>query len=716
MNRKDGIDMKNVHFAIPEIYGETLSYYELLRKLVDKTNEMIDNYNTVPEQIAEAVANLDASQLFSAVLNQLIHSIATDNTKSANAVKVYKKHDLLYATFNDTVNLYESLIDFSTGTATELIPGTNIREVNISELFIELRKLIDINKNNIEAVKAVANENSASITTIHDDITAIENKNTEQDNEISTLRTMISTPYNFKGDVDSISALPASGNVNDTYYVQDVKYKVTWTGSAWVQSSLSEADYQTELSELKGDIDEVKEHTRNIWENGDVQGTKYAFIPCKLEAGTYTISTVITSSDTNKHESRIEFCSGDTSTIITGVTLDRNIRVNATFTLTEPCTHLLFWASTNSSYSTGDTFKYADIQIEKGEISTNYIKPFTACDYIAREKIESESVVGKIFEYKSNNIVGANNYLISTDYIPCVKKNERIIFNANVNSIGSLIVGFLRSSFENMTNRVVIDDTNINVYSYDGTTTEYKHGLSILNNVTVLIESNSTNEAILTLISNGEIFKQEIRWDRRYNCKLFVRGGSKTNISNVTMSWTCTDMIKDLWIFGDSYLSYTDRWYKYLFQYGYSDNVLINAYPGENSNSAFIDLTSLLKLNTPRCIVWCLGMNDGSDTDSPSATWLDNINNVREICNKLKIELIMATTPTVPTISNVQKNSYVRSSGYRYIDFSNAVGANNEGIWYEGMLSSDGIHPTDKGAKALFGQAITDLPELMIAD
>ena len=135
--------MKNVHFAIPEIYGETLSYYELLRKLVEKTNELIENYNTVPEQIAEAVANLDASQLFSAVLEQIIDSIATDNTKSANAVKVYKKHDLLYATFNETVNLYESLIDFTPGAETELIIGTNIREVNISELFIELRELVD---------------------------------------------------------------------------------------------------------------------------------------------------------------------------------------------------------------------------------------------------------------------------------------------------------------------------------------------------------------------------------------------------------------------------------------------------------------------------------------------------------------------------------------------------------------------------------------------
>ena len=135
--------MKNVHFAIPEIYGDTLSYYELLLNVVNKVNDLIDNYNTVPDQIAEEVKNLDASQLFSAVLEQLVDSIATDNTKSANAVKVYKKHDLLYATFNETVNLYESLIDFTTGAETELIPGTNIREVNISELFIELRELID---------------------------------------------------------------------------------------------------------------------------------------------------------------------------------------------------------------------------------------------------------------------------------------------------------------------------------------------------------------------------------------------------------------------------------------------------------------------------------------------------------------------------------------------------------------------------------------------
>ena len=184
--------MKNVHFAIPEIYGESLSYYELLRKLVKAMNVMIDNYDTIPEQIADAVKNLDAAQLFSAVLNQLIDTIATDNTKSNNAVKVYKKHDLLYATFNETVNLYESLIDFTTGTETELIPGTNIREVNISELFIELRKLIDDEAKTREhgdttlqnAINTETSARSQADTTLQQNINAETTRATDKETEL----------------------------------------------------------------------------------------------------------------------------------------------------------------------------------------------------------------------------------------------------------------------------------------------------------------------------------------------------------------------------------------------------------------------------------------------------------------------------------------------------------------------------------------------------
>ena len=130
------------------------------------------------------------------------------------------------------------------------------KETELEGTYTHLRNDLTTETN---ARKQSDNKNNAEIAKIHSNITAIENKNTEQDNELSTLRTMLSSPYNFKGEVASISALPVTGNVNDTYYVQDLKYKVTWTGTEWVQSSLSEADYQTELSELKGDIVDLDE-------------------------------------------------------------------------------------------------------------------------------------------------------------------------------------------------------------------------------------------------------------------------------------------------------------------------------------------------------------------------------------------------------------------------------------------------------------------------
>ena len=176
--------MKNVYFAIPEIYGDSLSYYEVLRELIEAMNVIIDNYDTIPEQIADAVENLD-------IFNQLIASIATDNTKSNNAVKVYKKHDLLYATFNETVNLYESIIDFTPGTEIELIVGTNIREVNISELFIELRTLI--------ADEASAREQADNLKINKTDILTLE---------------QIKTAQNLNGKVASASALK---NVNELF-------------------------------------------------------------------------------------------------------------------------------------------------------------------------------------------------------------------------------------------------------------------------------------------------------------------------------------------------------------------------------------------------------------------------------------------------------------------------------------------------------------------
>jgi len=56
------------------------------------------------------------------------------------------------------------------------------------------------------------------------------------------------SPFKFKGTVEAQSNLPSSGNtVNDTYYVTDLGYTMTWNGSAWSRSSFGEDKYAERL-------------------------------------------------------------------------------------------------------------------------------------------------------------------------------------------------------------------------------------------------------------------------------------------------------------------------------------------------------------------------------------------------------------------------------------------------------------------------------------
>ena len=74
----------------------------------------------------------------------------------------------------------------------------------------------------------------------------------EQDGvDIQTLQFQQANPYNYKGSVNDVSDLPASGNiVNDTYYVNAQQCMYTWNGTAWGQSSVSGLDYASELTAL----------------------------------------------------------------------------------------------------------------------------------------------------------------------------------------------------------------------------------------------------------------------------------------------------------------------------------------------------------------------------------------------------------------------------------------------------------------------------------
>lgn len=76
--------MKRPHFALPEIYDESLSYYDVLRKLIKSMHVMNDNLNKIPEQIAnEAKARLLSDQN----LQQNINAETSAREQADNALQ-----------------------------------------------------------------------------------------------------------------------------------------------------------------------------------------------------------------------------------------------------------------------------------------------------------------------------------------------------------------------------------------------------------------------------------------------------------------------------------------------------------------------------------------------------------------------------------------------------------------------------------------------------
>lgn len=188
---------------------------------------------------------------------------------------------------------------------------------------------------------------------------------------------------------------------------------------------------------------------------------------------------------------------------------------------------------------------------------------------------------------------------------------------------------------------------------------------------------------------------------------------SLTGCDSFTASMSFNDGNKPVYIFGDSYLSYRDdRLGGQLIQNGCTDNCLISAYAGAASTDMLKSFQSIVSVSSPKYVVWAMGMND----QNAYASWQTGIMNVLAWCEENGAIPILCTIPSVPGRNHEQKNTWIRNSPYRYIDFAAAVGATSEGTWYEGMLSDDNVHPTEYGAQQLFLQMATDFPEITVSN
>lgn len=296
-----------------------------------------------------------------------------------------------------------------------------------------------------------------------------------------------------------------------------------------------------------------------------------------------------------------------------------------------------------------------------------------------------------------------------------------IVFNGKFNGTYSGVTTIDKAGAQTYGGAFAFDDTNLYEYTSGNASTPVRtqaHGLILKDYVGVIITLDLDGKAHVTLSTNGGTYTWNVPYWRS-NYGVLKASSTLTSFSDCTLSYSVRGLRTENWLYGDSYFGNTDtsKWTSYLVSLGFK-NYHLNGYAGRNSATALTSLKKDLSMNrTPKRIIWCLGMND-SDKDylpDPNPNWKAAVDELVEICEDKHIELILATIPNVTNTDyvNSAKNAYVVASGYRYIDFANAISADGSSTWYDDMLNSDGIHPKTQGAIALFNCAVAEVPELL---
>ena len=196
--------------------------------------------------------------------------------------------------------------------------------------------------------------------------------------------------------------------------------------------------------------------SKNLFPFGNVSGTKQVQRFISLPAGTYTLSTVATSSDTDANTCVVGFYNNKTEWI-GGGQLTRGSRHSITVSFAQPTVSLIFFASNNQPNSEGDTFTFADIQIEKGSIATAYY-PYSG---EITHNGDATVVFADAERQKSKNLFDAPN----------ITRPTRVTYNSSTNTFTYTCdeVAEGATAFAQL-NNVVMPAGNY-VYSFNSTST-----------------------------------------------------------------------------------------------------------------------------------------------------------------------------------------------------------------------------------------------------
>lgn len=343
--------------------------------------------------------------------------------------------------------------------------------------------------------------------------------------------------------------------------------------------------------------------------------------------------------------------------------------------------------------------------------------------------VSFDSLVSVSGASKNDNvftITGTSNVASRIEYPRGVTPayfNEKVTFTPVSATSGRISFG-IGSNDASYGSVIIINDTGlVKIAKWDGGSTystpsfTFASGINITTGIEYTVEINKRKGYIdFILKHNGKTYKNTF-WS------YYPMAGSFMGKPSVICEKGVID-VSDWYygrpttnpqfaVFGDSFIGDGDSlpYKKYVGLMEDSlgaKNLYISGHGGENT-SGFISSrmnTELSWFQGQKTVLIALGTNDNN-----YSTYVTNMN---IIINAVKAH---GCTPILVTITPrsdfdnssfiAQANTWVRSSGYRYVDIYNAV--TTDGVWKDGYQSTDGVHPTDLGYSAMWQQIITDI-------
>ena len=553
--------------------------------------------------------------------------------------------------------------------------------------------------------------------------------------------------FPYKKDVDIISSLnpnngkygvtfrPSNGGVSIYFFatlstVATEDGTAVWKGISFVSGTEKKAAilketalpdfYQTLptiIPQIKQDagkismVDKVVDikTVENLWEHGDISLAytcdsiwKKVQFDIPLESGTIYTLSVETAEGYAENAGEVQVFPYASDNDIVGT-------VNAgKFTFVAPNTgvRVVFWAVMQTAAANDNTAIWRGIRLQKSDEvmpdETVTLKDESIPQYIKNACKISDSDCVSFDVFAS----GASMEVIPSNS----KSGNHIGFNATIETMGELTIYFGNSnSFDDA--KVVINDTDISVYAFTqqwDLKETFSHGLTLSKYISVSIKCGNNKKARLIIVDDtGSKFVKEITW----MCGHGNIGVSNSNgtYSNANLSFYVMDYAKKVWAFGDSYF---DLWPWYCNDDG-AKNWMIDGYSGRNSADAYTSFKRCLEKATPSIVLWCMGMNDQDSTTEINANWLKYVRKLKEICDEKNISLIPFTIPNVPSRNHSFKNTYIRENFERYVDVSEAVGAEVSTSWYDGLLPVGDIHPSTTGRILIAQKVMSEVPEII---